>query len=743
MEIRMGNVLRKLTYCALVLLGAWSCSRELVPEADPASDEIPVRIGYTLSEKPLTPATRASIVGGNEKTADGTNYISSLKMLCFTVEGIYLGYRDAILNDNETNLPDYQYNPDGSLKVDGGGKPITVNNECWGRYLFEGTVPARTARIHFVANVTNDQIPGNDQLGGNENMLIRSAKMVSTTSNRNIAYWGFHGEDSPEEMQAWLSVKETSTDGEGNTVVTGYNKREGSVVHLIRDRAWVHFGAMNDIDGREINDGETRQIDYTILTIDWVVVNGRDHGYLAPYNEHNSDDHFTGYYDESAAGTAENPRLKTDRLTEYTRSDGARFNATESDMERVYIADGYTPTDGVTSVSSNPEMFLFEDMNNQTERPKVVLKVLYKKYKDRPDLVTKYHTLMLLDKENSPCQIFRNHKYVLNINGLPWEGLGYGTFKDAMESTEYANNRTVSIDERVEEVNDGRYILTIDGGTSSLYSSGTGSSHTVEFRYQAVPGAGGDVSGITKDNFTTTWTEAIDDSFANSTIKVDDYDPSTGIGHFTYTLGTVISNILQSGSIELHDKNSGLSRFVNVYTITNFKHSVTANSLVRDGSNTRIVGATGTSAGVSCNTYKMTFTIPKDYPKDLYPVVVRIASTTLNPFSIYRGTTQVGETFKVVMESTENGASLDGAVLSGMDFTTTPNPWNYRANGSPWNYWYTFTIMSKPDSDGDSDDVYTIYFDDSRPLRAAVNRSENLGLFFWIKYFGDAVAVTE
>ena len=59
------------------------------------------------------------------------------------------------------------------------------------------------------------------------------------------------------------------------------------------------------------------------------------------------------------------------------------------------------------------------------------------------------------------------------------------------------------------------------------------------------------------------------------------------------------------------------------------------------------------------------------------------------------------------------------------------------------------TIISKPtmDDGGETvedtrDKVYTFYFDDIRGLRAAANRPVNVGLFFKIKYFGDAVAVT-
>ena len=101
------------------------------------------------------------------------------------------------------------------------------------------------------------------------------------------------------------------------------------------------------------------------------------------------------------------------------------------------------------------------------------------------------------------------------------------------------------------------------------------------------------------------------------------------------------------------------------------------------------------------------------------------------------------------MGGTENGDRLDGETLAGMSYSSTFKDWNYRAVGDPWNFWFIDNILNKPSTEEDgvsvedtADKIYTIYFDDVRPLRAVGNRADNLGLFLKIKYFGPAVAVT-
>lgn len=283
---------------------------------------------------------------------------------------------------------------------------------------------------------------------------------------------------------------------------------------------------------------------------------------------------------------------------------------------------------------------------------------------------------------------------------------------------------------RMTHLGDGLYELKIEGNTFRIYQSGVGTTQEVEFIYRAVDNSV-NTNGIGTDNFTAVWTANVNPSFADPTIRVTEYNPATGKGKLQFTLGSIINDALQSGKIKLTDRNSGLSRFINVYTIDHFQFG--------DVSLTK-TGGSRTISGKACPTYKLSFVLPKEFPVDLFPMAVRMASTTLNPFQMeMNGSPLESTTFGVEMASTENGAEIDGTTLGGMNYATTGNPWNYRAVGSPWNYWYTYTIITKP---SEQDNVtYTIYFDDTRPLRAANNQASNVGLFFWIKYFGDAQSV--
>ena len=730
--------------------GLEGVSPELVRDLGLDEPEMPVRLGFDLpGESAEAPHTKESIVGGIEDVSD---YIKTLHLVCFTKEGIYLGWRQATLIGTE-----------GPASHDG------LN--CRGRELFEGTVPSRTARIHFVGNVGIGLadgyapvcIPGNDQIGGNENTLIKSAKMtVNANDNRTICYWGFHGEQSSEEMKSWLALSTIEEDG---TVV--YSKKDGHNVHMIRDRARVDFGYMFDfhrtaqdvengksvtVNGTSytISDGkitiggiqypmEKNATDYTIESIDWILSNGLEKGYLAPYWDENPTDHFDNYFDPSSS-----PALKEDRLTPYDKSDASRYTATEADMVRIY--------DGTNSI--NAPLFLFEDENNERNPPKLILKVVYR-VDGQSGTKTKYHALMMLNESQEPCKIYRNHNYVLDIFGLPWEGLGYATFEDAVNSATYSNNQTITISESVPTVNDGRFQLSIEGDTYLIYQEPTDvlSGKTVYFTYKSLAGDG--TSSVSADDFKAAWSDDVRSSFASETVTVTEVsnDGTTFRGAVNFTLGTTINAELQGGQIELRDKLTGMTRFLNIYTIDQFDFlppGSSALTLVK-------TGGTRTVNGATCDTYKMDIKIPGNYPLGLYPIKIRMASLTLNPYQAERkssGNTTIevtDEDIAVALGGTENGTVLDGEVLSGMDFTTDDGDrllWNYHKDGEPWNFWYIYTLLNKPSTEiggvtteDTSDKVYTIYFDDIRPLRAAANRANNVGLFVKINHFGPAVSV--
>ena len=756
--------MRRLSYIFAVLLvcGLWSCtpreleipgyegvSPQLIRDLGLDEPEMQVRLGFELpGEQPAGPSTKASVVGGTE---DPSDYIKTLHLVCFTKEGIYLGWRQASLIGDEQSF-------------------IHDGMTCRGRELFEGTVPSRTARIHFVGNVgigvaqgyAPSNIPGNDQIGGNENTLVKSAKMTVSTSDRNICYWGFHGEPSSEDMKAWLAL--ATIDPNDGTVT--YSKKEGHNIHMVRDRARVDFGYMFDFqrtaqeveDGRYVTvNGQSYQIsggkitidghqypidknatDYEIQSISWILSNGLTKGYLAPYHDENMADHFAGYYDPAA-----NPALKEDRLTQYDKADATRYTATEGDMMTIYE----------NGLSVDNPLFLFEDENSISDPPKIILKVVYQ-VDGQAQPKTKFHTLMMLNEDQEPCTIYRNHNYVLDIFGIPWEGLGYASFEDAVNSVNYANNQTVTISESVPVVNDGRFQLSILGDTYLIFQNPAlvNTDQTVYFTYTALAG-GESTTGVTENDFKAAWTTDVRSSFASQTVTVDEVsnDGTTFTGSITFTLGTSINSALQGGQIELRDKQTGMSRFINVYTIDQFNFLPTGASqltLVKTGGNRTV-------NNVSCDTYKMDVRIPGDYPLGLYSIAIRMASITLNPYMVERKTSgsasveETSTTVAVAMGGTENGATLDGETLAGMSFVTTPTTaWNYRATGDPWNFWCIYNIIKKPtvENNGDTeedtrDKIYTIYFDDIRPLRAAGNRASNVGLFLKIKYFGPAVAV--
>lgn len=689
-----------------------------VPEADPSvllsGKEMPIRLGFNLVGEKPSAKTKASIVGGDE---DPSDFVKTITMLCFTKEGIYLGYRRGELVGTEHAF-------------------TSGHTSCYGRDLFTGSIPAHTTRIHFLANAEG-HIPGFDKTGTLESVLMRSIQVSSGLDDRRVIYWGFHKEETTAAMKEWLSQMVVDP----NTGDTTFVKRDGSLVHLIRDRARVRFGEMTDDPQADPPSGN----DYRIMQIDWLISNGLNRGFIAPYNA-SAADHYAGYINDNTLVIDEN------RHSPYNLSDAARYTATdESQMVTVYKWENNAPVYYPDDISRM--LFLFEDQNNADNPPKLILKVKYKKdyqSSSTSDTVTKYHTLMLLDKDNQPLKILRNHSYVVNIHSMPWKGIGHTTFAQAVSTTEYENNRTVTIDDNVDDITDGKYELSIIGGTSKIYQSGVNTLQTIAFEFKPTDVNPGStewhnlMDTVTKKGFKINWEENPNASFVANDVQIATWDNTTGHGTITFTLGTTINAALQQGVIDLQNMETTLTRRVHIYTITNFS-MLPGSSIVleRDGTNSRTVN------NVSCPTYKMTIKIPGNYPAGLYPVRIRMATITLNPFKYMLGDEE-DTSINVEIAGTENGNTVDGEVLSGMTYVTTAKKWNTRQNGSPWNYWYFFDIISKPTKvvDGQTvedleDKLYTVYFDDVRGLRAAANQSEDIGLFVKAKYFGDAIPVTE
>lgn len=656
-------------------LGACSSEEELFP-LDESGTNIPssdVRITFRTN-LPTAATTRADGAGMLESEADPT--VTTLQMLCFDRYGTYVGRRTATILTSNGTTPD--------------------------KGTFEGTVPDVTAHIHFIGNLELT-FPASS-IGKHENVLMHSLETTTFYGSApKMVYWGYVRKDTPEEMQAWLNPP-------SNTLSTAWN-----VVYMIHDRAQVKLATKTE-GGSTVVDFD----DNTIASIDkWVISNGREHGYVAPFNQSASTatGPFVGYYTETTSGGT-TTRAATPVFTECT--EGGRYTVTNENK----LADATAP------------LFLYDDINQlgegATNTVKVILKVTYKTGGTITDAnKVRYQVVLLQDKNKQQLHITRNHTYIIHLNRLPWE-LGYATLPEAVAATSFTNGQMVSVAEAVSDITNGEISMKLNNGkTSVIYQQASDAGRTVliPFSFAKINGGGapftlddnGDptTTKVGASNFTLTCdpnTGALSESTAD--LSIADYDQTTGEGHISMKIGTV-SNNLQEAKVTITDKTYGMSRVLNVYTITKF--NVTAVTLEK------VTGKQRTVSGTNCPTYHLHLELSGNYPDGLYPITVKFATSTLNAFSD-TSADQAHGSFGVAVESTADLAT-----------STATNAWNYKA--SDWGYWYTYEIPARPEGVDDQHPLkLDIYLDDVRGLRQT--RASQVGLYLQIDYFGDVKTYT-
>ena len=600
--------------------------------------------GKVMNEIPVRFKTNLPTQPQTRSLVKGEKYppVTSIQMLCFDSYGMYVARRTATPVSTNSS-PDYG--------------------------TFEGNVPEVTARIHFIGN--HEVVLNTRYIGMEENVLMQSEETSTLySSNSGIVFWGYHRESTPDAMKDWLVGNNT--------------------VYFLADRAIVELGTVND-DKVEAVQG-------------WIISNGRERGYIAPFDQsHSNTDPFSGYYNASD-NTLHNP------FTEYTTA--GRYTATESDLEPI----------------SKP-LFLYEDVNLRDEGAVNTVKVILKvKYKDT-NIGIRYQTVLLQDSENQQFTVTRGHRYIMNLGKLPFE-LGYTTFEAAAAATSFSNNQTVSVVEEVSVLTNGEVEMDINNGkTSIIYQSAAndqGQVKLIPFSFEDLQNGGAPFKLDNEGNPTTQRVDASNFTLnilnntgaltaSSSDIYIYDYDQATGKGHIAVKVGT-ISTSLQSAKISITDKTYGMSRNINFYTIDEFR-------LVGDMTLTN-TGTTRTVLGKTCTTYKLSFTMPANYPSGLYPIEIEFATSTLNAYSDTQAGTPHGS-FGVSVESTAN-----------LNSSNNNRQWNY--NATNWGYWYTYSIQTKPEGDGNIH--LDIFFDDVRQFRES--QASNVGLFLKIKYFGDVKEIS-
>ena len=305
---------------------------------------------------------------------------------------------------------------------------------------------------------------------------------------------------------------------------------------------------------------------------------------------------------------AANPNLKDEDLTMTVVNGMAYGTLAPFDRNNLHFdkttggSDWEWTVDYVTPAISNKRMkgdrgqmynptAAFEERNLPTDPAKVLLK-----YNERCYLI------YLQDQDNVPYAIKRNYEYKIIIDKLD-ESYGKGSLEETLKSAP-VNNPWIRVEQYIPGVIDGNFELSINEGTYQSINAASGSEQTIQFSYK-----GDDAVDKQPTDFEALWTENLTYGTVDAPqISGYTYNASsnTGTGTITYQLGTV-DEIWRQGIIHLIDKKHGLNRNIHLYSISEVDYQAKA----------------------SANSFE--FTVPANYPKELLPVVVKVASSDVTP----------------------------------------------------------------------------------------------------------------
>lgn len=243
--------------------------------------------------------------------------------------------------------------------------------------------------------------------------------------------------------------------------------------------------------------------------------------------------------------------------------------------------------------------YCFEDENSSKNPVSCILKVTF----NDKDNTVKWYKVYLQNEDQQFYKIKRNYTYAIHIKKLN-PMLGYPGYDDALNGYA-ANNPWIQVEQIVPKISDGTYTLEIPNGTNVMLNEGAAESQEIAFNYE-----GGilnqanrfDVNWVTNNELGKKENPTI--TYANGTGKIG----------FTRD---VITDQLKSGEIRILDKVSGMSRIIKIYSITKFDFGFTFSGML--------------GRYKKEDTGTLTYTIPSNYPSELLPVEIRIASNTINP----------------------------------------------------------------------------------------------------------------
>lgn len=214
----------------------------------------------------------------------------------------------------------------------------------------------------------------------------------------------------------------------------------------------------------------------------------------------------------------------------------------------------------------------------------------------------RYYKIALVDEKGNQLPILRNYDYVVNFKGIPANG-GYATFKEAVDGAA-ANNVWVSIDQTIPAITDGNSILAVVGETTRIItrsSLATGGVYQLEYQW-----FDGTNSGIVPE---VTWVQ--NSGIAEAQITNNFTQGSSRENPGTGTITIVPTNIGNPQYGILQIKAGKFVRTVKLISLSNFSFT-----------------PVWTSSGLpmqSGEPVAIAFTIPDNFPQELFPLDVKIA----------------------------------------------------------------------------------------------------------------------
>lgn len=243
--------------------------------------------------------------------------------------------------------------------------------------------------------------------------------------------------------------------------------------------------------------------------------------------------------------------------------------------------------------------YCFEDENSSKNPVSCILKVTF----NDKDNTVKWYKVYLQNEDQQFYKIKRNYTYAIHIQMLNPK-LGYPGYNDALNGYA-ANNPWIQVEQIVPKISDGNYTLEIPNGTNVMLNEGAAERQEIDFNYE-----GGDLNQ--KNRFDVNW--VTNNELGKKEKPTINYGNGTGKIGFTRD---VITDQLKSGEIRILDKVSGMSRIIKIYSITKFNFGFTFSGML--------------GRYKKDDTGTLTYTIPSNYPSELLPVEIRIASNTINP----------------------------------------------------------------------------------------------------------------